>query len=72
MRLLAPGGILFTCSCSFHVHRELFLAMLSDAARDSGRRLELLALTGAASDHPEILNIPETGYLKGALLRAAL
>jgi 23S rRNA (cytosine1962-C5)-methyltransferase len=44
--------------------------MLAAAAHDAGRRLELVALTGASSDHPEILNIPETGYLKGALLRA--
>ncbi|MGH9260980.1 MAG: class I SAM-dependent rRNA methyltransferase, partial [Acidimicrobiales bacterium] len=70
MRLLASGGILLTCSCSYHVHREQFLAMLGAAAQDSGRRLELVALLGAATDHPEIVNIPETGYLKGALLRA--
>lgn len=70
MRLLAPGGVLFTCSCSYHVTRPLFHQTLGDAARDSGRRLELVALTGASSDHPEILNVPETGYLKGALLRA--
>ena len=70
MRLLAPGGVLFTCSCSYHVSRALFGEMLADAARDSGRRLQLLALTGAARDHPELLNVPETGYLKGALLRA--
>jgi 23S rRNA (cytosine1962-C5)-methyltransferase len=44
--------------------------MLTDAARDSGRRLELVRLTGAASDHPEVLTIPETAYLKGAILRA--
>jgi 23S rRNA (cytosine1962-C5)-methyltransferase len=70
MRLLAPGGILFTCSCSYHVHRADFQEMLAAAAGDSGRRLELVRLTGAAADHPELLNIPETGYLKGALLRA--
>jgi 23S rRNA (cytosine1962-C5)-methyltransferase len=70
MRLLTPGGVLFTCSCSYHVHRADFLGMLAAAAGDSGRRLELVRLTGASADHPEILNIPETGYLKGALLRA--
>ena len=70
MRLLAPGGVLFTSSCSYHVHRADFLAMLTQAAVDAGRRLELLRITGAGSDHPEILNIPETGYLKGVLLRA--
>ena len=71
MRLLAPGGILFTCSCSYHVRREHFAAMLAAAAEDSGRRLQLLTWTGASRDHPELLNVPETGYLKGALLRAA-
>ena len=70
MRLLTPGGVLFTCSCSYHVHRADFLTMLTGAARDSGRRLELVQVTGAASDHPEIVTIPETGYLKGAVLRA--
>jgi 23S rRNA (cytosine1962-C5)-methyltransferase len=44
--------------------------MLADAARDSGRRIQFVAATGAAADHPELLNVPETGYLKGMLLRA--
>jgi len=70
MRLLEPGGVLFTCSCSYHVNRSVFLDMIADAARDSGTRLHLLAVTGAGRDHPEIVNVPETGYLKGALLRA--
>ena len=68
MRLLAPGGMLFTASCSFHVGKALFLEMLSDAAADSGRRLALRAITGQPLDHPEVLTIPETGYLKGALV----
>ncbi len=70
MKILAPGGVLFTSSCSYHVSRDIFSAMLADAARDSGRRIQFLAATGAASDHPELLNVPETGYLKGVLLRA--
>ena len=70
MRILAPEGVLFTSSCSYHVSRDVFMAMLMDAARDSGRRMQILAITGAAADHPELLNVPETGYLKGALLRA--
>ncbi|HYK82332.1 MAG TPA: class I SAM-dependent rRNA methyltransferase [Gemmatimonadales bacterium] len=70
MRLLAAHGVLFTCSCSYHVSRAVFGSMLAAAARDAGRRLEVLALTGAGRDHPELLNIPETGYLKGALLQA--
>ena len=71
MRLLAPGGVLFTCSCSYHVHRAAFAEMLVAAAADAGRQLRLIAWVGAAPDHPEVLNIPETGYLKGALLAAA-
>ena len=71
MRLLAPGGLLFTASCSFHLARPLFLDMLRDAAADSGRRIVLRDLTGQGIDHPEVITIPETGYLKGALLEAA-
>lgn len=70
MKILAPDGVLFTSSCSYHVTRDIFNAMLAGAARDSGRRMQLLAATGAAADHPELLNVPETGYLKGVLLRA--
>lgn len=70
MRILADGGELFTSSCSYHVSRDLFNAMLADAARDSGRRIQFITATGASADHPELLNVPETGYLKGVLLRA--
>jgi 23S rRNA (cytosine1962-C5)-methyltransferase len=70
MKILAPEGVLFTSSCSYHVSRDVFNAMLVDAARDSGRRMQLIAATGAAADHPELLNVPETGYLKAVLLRA--
>jgi 23S rRNA (cytosine1962-C5)-methyltransferase len=62
--------VLFTSSCSYHVNRDVFNAMLADAARDSGRRMQFLAATGAAADHPELLNVPETAYLKGVLLKA--
>jgi len=68
MRLLAPGGLLYTASCSFHLSKPLFLEMLQDAAADSGRRVAIRALTGQPIDHPEVLSIPETGYIKGALL----
>ncbi len=70
MKILAPDGVLFTSSCSYHVSRDVFNAMLLDAARDSGRRMQFMAATGASADHPELLNVPETGYLKGVLLRA--
>lgn len=70
MRLLASGGLLFTASCSFHLSRELFLQMLAEAAADSHRRIAIRAVTGQPIDHPEILTIPESGYLKGALVQA--
>jgi 23S rRNA (cytosine1962-C5)-methyltransferase len=70
MRLLTPGGLLFTASCSFHLTKPLFLEMLEDAAADSGRRVVIRELRGQPIDHPEVLTIPETGYLKGALLEA--
>lgn len=70
MRLLAPGGLLFTASCSFHLSKAMFLDMLQSAAADSGRRVVLRELRGQPLDHPEVLTIPETGYIKGALLQA--
>ena len=70
MRLLAPGGMLFSASCSFHLSRALFHEMLEAAAADSGRRIVLRELRGQPLDHPELLTVPETGYLKGALLEA--
>ena len=70
MRILAPGGMLFTASCSYHLTKPLFLEMLEQAAADSGRRLVLRELRGLPFDHPEVLTIPETGYIKGALLEA--
>ncbi|HEY5546063.1 MAG TPA: class I SAM-dependent rRNA methyltransferase [Gemmatimonadaceae bacterium] len=70
MRLLAPGGVLYTASCSFHLTRPLFLEMIERAAEDSGRRLVLRHILGQPADHPEVVTIPETGYLKGAVLQA--
>ena len=70
MKLLAPGGLLYTASCSFHITKPLFIEMLQAAASDSGRRIALRAIRGQPLDHPEILTIPETGYIKGALLEA--
>ena len=71
MRILAPGGMLLTASCSFHVQLPQFLSMLREAAGDSGRRIMLQQVLGQGIDHPELLTIPETGYLKGAVLAAA-
>ena len=70
MRLLASGGVLFTASCSFHLTKPLFLEMLQAAAADSGRRLAIREIVGQPLDHPEVLTVPETGYIKGAVLEA--
>lgn len=70
MRLLAPGGMLYTASCSYHLTKPEFLSVIREAAAHAGRRMILRAMTGQPVDHPEVLTIPETGYLKGALLEA--
>jgi 23S rRNA (cytosine1962-C5)-methyltransferase len=64
LKMLRPGGILVTCSCSYHVSQGDFLEMLAGAAIDSHRSLRLTELRGQAKDHPVLLNIPETSYLK--------
>ena len=64
LKMLRPGGILVTCSCSYHVSQSNFLEMLADAALDAHRTLRLIEIRGQAKDHPVLLNIPETAYLK--------
>jgi 23S rRNA (cytosine1962-C5)-methyltransferase len=64
LKMLRPGGILVTCSCSYHVSSSEFLGMLADAARDARRNLRLVEVRGQAKDHPVLLNVPETAYLK--------
>jgi 23S rRNA (cytosine1962-C5)-methyltransferase len=64
LKMLRPGGTLVTCSCSYHVSQGDFLEMLAGAARDAHRTLRLVEVRGQAKDHPVLLNIPETGYLK--------
>jgi 23S rRNA (cytosine1962-C5)-methyltransferase len=70
LRLLAPGGTLITCSCSGKMTRELFEELLVDAARDVGRRMVVAERRGAGPDHPVLLGVPETEYLKCFVLRA--
>lgn len=69
LRLLEPGGHLLTFSCSYHVDRARFRGMLESAAADSGRRVRWIEARAQSLDHPEILQIPESGYLKGAVLQ---
>ncbi|WP_045235320.1 class I SAM-dependent rRNA methyltransferase [Deinococcus pimensis] len=69
LKLLEPGGVMATTSCSFHVSEGDFYAMVQDAAADARVRVRVLARRGGASDHPELLGVPETRYLKFALLQ---
>ena len=70
MKLLNPGGILATFSCSHHVHPQLFREMLESAAADARRPMRWLETRAQGKDHPEIVQIPESNYLKGAILQA--
>ena len=70
MQLLRPGGFLLTCSCSHHVSETLFEQMLESAAADAKRRLQIVERRGASVDHPVLLSLPETRYLKCFVLRA--
>jgi 23S rRNA (cytosine1962-C5)-methyltransferase len=69
MKLLRSGGILATSSCSYHLGREMFLEMLRLSARDAGRSPRMLYLRSQAPDHPVLLSMPETEYLKCAFLQ---
>jgi 23S rRNA (cytosine1962-C5)-methyltransferase len=64
LRLLSPGGVLVTCSCSQHVSETMFQEVLAAAALDAGKTLRILERRVQASDHPVLLSVPETLYLK--------
>jgi 23S rRNA (cytosine1962-C5)-methyltransferase len=64
LKMLRNGGVLVTCSCSFHVSEQDFLAMLSSAALDARRNLHIVEKRMQSIDHPVLLNVPETHYLK--------
>jgi 23S rRNA (cytosine1962-C5)-methyltransferase len=70
LKMLRPGGLLVTCSCSQHVGWADLEAAVAAAAGDAGRRVRLLERRGAAPDHPVVLNLPETEYLKCLVLEA--
>lgn len=69
LQLLEPGGILFTCSCSYHVSEEEFEAVVADAAADSGITAQITERRSQAPDHPVRLGMPETRYLKTLVIR---
>lgn len=69
MRLLSSGGTLVTCSCSHHVSLEAFWGAVAEAAADAGKRVQVLETRAAAPDHPEVVTLPETRYLKCLICR---
>jgi 23S rRNA (cytosine1962-C5)-methyltransferase len=70
LRLLEPGGILVTCSCSHHMSEAELLEIVAQASLDAGRRLRVLERRTQAGDHPILLTVPETHYLKCLILQA--
>lgn len=68
MKMLRPGGILVACSCSYHVSASDFYEVVADAARDAHKSFRVIENRGAAKDHPVLLNVPETSYLKCLIL----
>jgi 23S rRNA (cytosine1962-C5)-methyltransferase len=68
LKMLKPGGVLATCSCSFHVSEAEFLDMLRAASFDARRTLKVLERRGQSRDHPVLLSVPETAYLKCTIL----
>jgi 23S rRNA (cytosine1962-C5)-methyltransferase len=70
LKLLRPGGLLATFSCSGHISADLFQKILFGAAVDAGRDAHILARLFQADDHPVLLSFPESLYLKGLLCRA--
>jgi len=71
LKMLRPGGFLITCSCSYHVSQSDFLEMLASSALDARRELRLVEVRGQSRDHPVLLNVPETGYLKCVVARVS-
>ena len=64
LKLLNPGGVLVTCSCSYHMSEDLFLGLIADAALDARGRVQIIERRGQSRDHPVLLGVPETHYLK--------
>jgi 23S rRNA (cytosine1962-C5)-methyltransferase len=69
IKLLNPGGILVSCTCSYHMPEEMFLRIVAEAANDAHRKLQLVEKRTQARDHPILLGVPETHYLKCVIAR---
>ena len=67
LKMLRPGGILVTCCCSYHVSPAQYLEVVGNSARDVHRNLRIVENRGQAKDHPILLNVPETDYLKSVI-----
>jgi 23S rRNA (cytosine1962-C5)-methyltransferase len=64
LKLLRPGGVLVTCSCSQHMSEARLLEIIAAAALDCGKQLRVVERRTQAQDHPIVLTVPETHYLK--------
>jgi 23S rRNA (cytosine1962-C5)-methyltransferase len=71
LKMLRPGGILVSCCCSYHVSPAQYLDVVGDSARDVHRNLRIVENRGQAADHPILLNVPETAYLKCVIAYAS-
>jgi len=69
LKLLTAGGVLITCTCSYHVAEDLFLEIVGEATIDAHRRVQILEKRMQASDHPVLIGMPETYYLKCVIAR---
>ncbi len=69
LKMLEPGGVLITCTCSYHMSEEMFLEIVRNAAVDARRRLQLVEKRAQSSDHPILFGVPETYYLKCIIAR---
>ena len=69
LKLLNPNGVLVTCTCSYHVSEELFTEIVAQAAIDARRRVQIIEKRMQATDHPVLLGVPETYYLKCVIAR---
>jgi 23S rRNA (cytosine1962-C5)-methyltransferase len=68
LKMLEPGGVLVTCSCSHHISEAMLAEIVAEAALDAGRTLRVLERRTQSADHPILLTVPETLYLKCLIL----
>jgi 23S rRNA (cytosine1962-C5)-methyltransferase len=69
LKLLKTNGVLISCSCSYHMQQEMFLEIIREAALDAHRRLQIVEVRGQSTDHPVLMGVPETHYLKCVIAR---